>query len=81
MDNLLWYLLDIIEVIIGFVGLAIALNKKKPVGYVLAAAYWIYVFSDILRVANIGFESRWDVLLQLGPIIALVAFWMLYKEE
>jgi len=79
--DILWLLLDIIEAIVGFVGLAIALKKKKTVGYVIAISYLLYVFSDAIRVMNIGSKNLWNALLQLAPIVALVAFWMLYKEK
>jgi len=79
--DILWLLLDIIEAIIGFVGLAIALKKKKTFGYVIAISYLLYVFSDAIRVMNIGSRNLWNALLQLAPIVALVAFWMLYKEK
>ena len=79
--DILWLLTDIAEVAIGLIGLAIAINKKRTVGYAIAISYWLYVFSDALRVMNVGSVSLWHTLLQLAPIVALVAFWMLYKEK
>ncbi len=79
--DILWLLMDLLEVAVGLVGLAIAINKKKAVGYVILIAYWLYVLSDALRVMSIGSRSLWDLLLQLAPIVALVAFWMLYSEK
>lgn len=79
--DILWLLTDLIEVAIGFIGLAIAINKKKTVGYILAISYLLYVFSDALRVINIGSAGIWSMLLQLAPIVALAAFWMLYAEK
>lgn len=79
--DILWFLTDLAEVLAGCLGLAIAINRKKAVGYVLAAAYLIYVFSDILLIAKIGSANLWDMLLQFGPIVALAAFWMLYSEK
>ena len=68
--DLLWLLTDIGELAIGIIALAIAFNKKKTVGYVLAIAYLLYVLSDVFRVLNIGTQSLWDILLQLAPIAA-----------
>ena len=79
--DILWLLTDIAEVAIGLIGLAIAINKKRTVGYAILVSYWLYVLSDTLRVMNIGANGLWDTLLQLAPIVALVAFWMLYKER
>lgn len=79
--DILWLLLDLVEVVIGFIGLAIAINKKKTVGYVIAISYLLYVFSDAIRIMNIGSAGLWDMLLQLAPIVALVAFWMLYTKK
>ena len=79
--DILWLLTDAVEVIIGLIGLAIAINRKRTVGYAIAISYLLYVFSDALRVMNIGSMGLWDMLLQLAPIVALVAFWMLYKEK
>jgi len=79
--DILWLLMDLLEVIIGFIGLAIAINKKKTVGYVIAISYLLYVFSDAIRIMNIGSTDLWNILLQLAPIVALVAFWMLYTEK
>lgn len=79
--DILWLLTDLVEVVIGVIGLAIAVNKKKTVGYVIAVSYLLYVFSDALRIMNIGSADLWSLLLQLAPIVALVAFWMLYTEK
>ena len=79
--DILWLLMDLLEVAVGLVGLAIAINKKKAVGYVILIAYWLYVLSDALRVMNIGTSSLWRLLLQLAPIVALAALWMLYSEK
>lgn len=79
--DVLWLLTDAVEVIIGLIGLAIAINRKRTVGYVIAISYLLYVFSDAIRVMNIGSIDLWNILLQLAPIVALVAFWMLYKER
>ena len=79
--DILWLLMDLLEVAIGLVGLAIAINKKKAVGYVILIAYWLYVLSDVLRIMNVGTSSLWDLLLKLAPIVALVALWMLYSEK
>ena len=79
--DILWLLLDILEVIVAFVGLAIALKKKKTFGYIIAISYLLYVFADAIKIMNIGSRSLWNALLQLAPIVALVALWMLYTEK
>jgi hypothetical protein len=76
------YISILLEVVVVFFSLKIAIVKKQTYGWALAVTFIIYIFYDLARVQN---WSTYALYLVDGflaaSISAVVATYLLYKKE
>lgn len=71
-----------IEIIIFFLSLGIALQKKKSYGWGFAVTFGIYVIYDLFNQFGINPLGPWlNVLFLVASVSALYSVWMLYKKK
>ena len=73
----------IIEVIVIVVGVLLAVRKKKKYGWLVAAAFFVYVVYNFIAIYNPikVSENLFALALSIGSVLILSAFWMIYKEK
>jgi len=75
-------LVDLVEIVIIVLAVLIAAKQKKVYGWLLAISYALYVVPDVMHYANLGVSSSVSAaMMMLAVPVALVAFWLLYKEN
>jgi hypothetical protein len=71
-----------IEVIILFLSLAIAINKKKNYGWGFVLTFGIYIVYDLFNQFGINPLGPWlNVLFFAASLSALYSIWILYKKK
>lgn len=72
----------VLELIVVFFSLRIAIAKKEAYGWALAITFIIYVFYDLARAENWSMHALYLVNGFLAASIsAVVAVYLLYKKE
>jgi len=72
-----------IEAIVAVLGVLLAIRRKKKYGWLVAAAFFVYVVYNFIAIYNPIHvsESLFALALSIGSVLILSAFWMIYKEK
>lgn len=70
-----------IEVLVGILGMVIAVQKKKLYGYFIAGTFGIYVIYDILALMGNAAPLFMAVVFFIATLSILTAVWLIYREE
>lgn len=72
----------LLEAIVALLGALIAVQKRKPYGWLITLTFTIYVYYDLARY--LGYNVNTTPLYQvffLATLSALAAVWMIYREK
>jgi hypothetical protein len=69
------------EVVVSLLGLALAISKKKDIGWGIALTFAIYVFYDSVRFLNLHISnSVIGLLFFIASLSILWVVWRIYEE-
>ncbi|MFA5294009.1 MAG: hypothetical protein WC382_00650 [Methanoregulaceae archaeon] len=70
-----------LEVLIGILGIAIAVQKKKLYGYLIACTFAMYVTYDLLALMGNAAPLLMAAIFFVATLSILTAVWLIYREQ
>jgi len=70
-----------LEVLIAILGIAIAVQKKKMYGYLIACTFAIYVIYDLLALRGGADPLLMGAIFLVATLSILTAVWLIYREQ
>jgi hypothetical protein len=76
------YLSILVEIVIGIIGISMAVKKKRSYGFGIALTFFIYVAYDLTKMNGFNIQSlTLDILFFVATLSALWAALEIYHEE